>query len=203
MHIKIHRGIRAIAAMALLVLAGCAHPVTLRADIHYPHQDMRTQSVGYHISDANRALEVTTPGGGGDMIKYHPYHDLEPALIETLGSVFAKVYSVPDKDSQAFIASHGITFVFEPVITTHSAGHSAFFWPATDFDLTLQVKAVDKQGKTVWSGDFTGHGHVDKDRSITDVPPANLAAQEAFGKLRKALLAAPEFEAAPVAQTGH
>ena len=65
MHIKIHRGIRAIAAMALLVLAGCAHPVTLRADIHYPHQDMRTQSVGYHISNANRALEVTTPGGGG------------------------------------------------------------------------------------------------------------------------------------------
>ena len=192
--------IRVAAALALLVLAGCAHPVTLRTDIKYPQNDKLPQTVGYYISDAHRALEVTTKGGGGDMIKYSPYHDLEPALIETLSSVFSKVYSVPEQGRQAYIASHDITFVFEPIIQTQSDSHSAFFWPPSDFEITLHVTAVDAQGKSIWSGDFTGHGHVEKNRSLTDVPPANLAAQEAFGKLRKALLEAPAFKAAQETQ---
>lgn len=179
---------------AMLVMAGCAHPVSLRADVNYPSDKTVDTAVGYFISDANRKLEVTTPAGGGDKMRYFPYRDLEPAILSTLGSVFRKVYSVPETGRAAYIADHHLTFVFEPVLTTDSSSHSAIFWPATDFDLTIKVTALNAAGQTVWNQEFTGHGHVDKGRSLVDVPPAKAAAAEAFDKLRKALMDDPQFQ---------
>lgn len=68
-----------LCALALVTLAGCAHPVSIRSDVAYPKgQAANSASVGYYISDSNRSLEVTTPAGGGDKIRYFPYRDLEP-----------------------------------------------------------------------------------------------------------------------------
>ncbi|OOG39149.1 hypothetical protein [Rhodanobacter sp. C05] len=183
---------------AILVLAGCAHPVSVRADVNYPSDQTVDTSVGYFISDANRKLEVTTPAGGGDKMRYFPYRDMEPAILNTLGSVFRKVYSVPEAGRAAYISDHHLTFVFEPILTTNSSGNSAIFWPASDFDLTIKVTALNASGQTVWNRDFTGHGHVEKSRSLIDVPPAKEAAAEAFGKLRKALMEDPQFQGSAI-----
>lgn len=183
---------------AILVMAGCAHPVSVRADVNYPSDRTIDTSVGYFISDANRKLEVTTPAGGGDKMRYFPYRDMEPAILSTLGSVFRKVYSVPEAGRAAYIADHHLTFVFEPILTTNSSSNSAIFWPATDFDLTIKVTALNTNGQTVWNRDFTGHGHVEKGRSLMDVPPAKEAAAEAFGKLRKALMEDPQFQGSAI-----
>jgi hypothetical protein len=177
------------------VLAGCAHPVSIRSDVTYPKtQTANDASVGYYISDSNRKLEVTTPGGGGDKIRYFPYRDLEPALLETLGSVFGKVYALPDAGRADYIKAHDITFVFEPMFTTGSSSDSMMFWPVTDFDLTMKVTAVDGNGKSIWEHQFTGHGHVDKNRSLVDVPPAKEAAKQVFEQLRQALVNEPSFQ---------
>lgn len=186
---------RFLGLAALVLLAGCAHPVTIRSDVAYPKvQATNSAAVGYYISDSNRKLEVTTPGGGGDKIRYFPYRDLEPALLGTLGSVFGKVYALPDAGRDAYIKAHDITFVFEPVFTTGSSSDSMMFWPATDFDLTMKVTAVDGAGKSIWEHRFTGHGHVDKNRSLVDVPPAKEAAKQVFEALRQALVSEPAFQ---------
>jgi hypothetical protein len=183
---------------AVFVVAGCAHPVSVRADVNYPSDRTVDTSVGYFISDANRSVEVTTPAGGGDKMRYFPYRDLEPTILNTLGSVFRKVYSVPENGRATYIADHHLTFVFEPILTTNSSSKSAIFWPATDFDLTIKVTALDASGQAVWNREFTGHGHIEKGRSLNDVPPAKEAAAEAFGKLRKALMEDPQFQGSTV-----
>ncbi|MGE5947128.1 MAG: hypothetical protein ACM35F_10605 [Betaproteobacteria bacterium] len=178
---------------SLFALGGCAHPVLVRADISYPATQAVDASVGYFISDANRKLEVTTPAGGGDKIRYFPYRDLEPAILNTLNSVYAKVYSVPEAGRATYVANHHLTFVFEPILTTSSSSNSSFFWPATDFDLTIKVTAMNASGQPVWNREFSGHGHVEKNRSLVDVPPAKEAAQQAFDKLRRTLLEDPQL----------
>jgi hypothetical protein len=183
---------------AMFVTAGCAHPVSVRPDINYPSGQTVDTSVGYFISDANRKLEVTTPAGGGDKIRYFPYRDMEPAILSTLGSVFHKVYSVPETGRTAYVTDHHLTFVFEPILTTNSSGNSAIFWPATEFDLTIKVTALNASGQVLWNRDFTGHGHIEKGRSLIDVPPAKEAATEAFGKLRKALIEDSQFQASAI-----
>jgi hypothetical protein len=185
---------------AIFVTAGCAHPVSVRPDVNYASDRTVDTSVGYFISDANRKFEVTTPAGGGDKIRYFPYRDMEPAILSTLGSVFHKVYSVPETGRAAYISDHHLTFVFEPILTTNSSSDSAIFWPATDFDLTIKVTALNASGQTVWNRDFTGHGHVEKGRSLVDVPPAKQAATEAFGKLHKALMEDPQFQTSEASQ---
>ncbi len=186
-----------LCALALLALAGCAHPVSIRSDVAYPKgQAASSASVGYYISDSNRSLEVTTPAGGGDKIRYFPYRDLEPALLETLGSVFGKVYGLPEAGRDDYIKAHDITFVFEPLFTTGSSSDSAIFWPATDFNLSMKVTAVDRAGKPIWEHEFTGHGHVDKSRSLVDVPPAKEAAKQVFEAMRQTLVEDTTFRSA-------
>jgi hypothetical protein len=64
-------------------ITGCAHPMIIKPDIAAlevvgggQHID---KSVGLYISPANRAKQVTTKGGGGDKVTYHPYEDNENA----------------------------------------------------------------------------------------------------------------------------
>ena len=74
-----------------LVLFGCAHPINMNPDlarIEAAGLKVVDMQVGYHISDASKAVEVTTPGGGGDKVRYFPYRDLEPGFYKALGEVF-------------------------------------------------------------------------------------------------------------------
>lgn len=49
------------------------------------------KKVAYAMTDADRAKQVITEGGGGDRVSYYPYRDLEKAIRESLRSVYADV----------------------------------------------------------------------------------------------------------------
>src|ERR1700742_2956621 len=81
--------------LAIALLAGCAHPMIIKPELEAlataPSGERIPKKVGLYISDANRTKEVTTPGGGGDKVKYTPYADIEPGLYKILSDVFQDV----------------------------------------------------------------------------------------------------------------
>ena len=48
---------------------------------------------------------VTTKGGGGDKVTYHPYAESEPALNQVLSNVFTKVVSLSATNDKAELES--------------------------------------------------------------------------------------------------
>ena len=92
----------------------------------------------------------TTPGGGGDKVKYLPYKELEPALKKTLESVFDSATAVPSPQDKAFMAANNISYVFVPTIETNSSSDSAFTWPPTHFEVSIQAKAYKGDGSMAW-----------------------------------------------------
>src|SRR5687767_10308345 len=100
-------------ALALAVLTGCAHPIIITpslASLNDAQLVPMKKSVGYYISDADLALKVTTPGGGGDKVAYFPYKELEPALQKVLFNSFDKVERLSSLNDQATIAQKNITY---------------------------------------------------------------------------------------------
>ena len=108
------------------------------------------KKVGYFISGEDMAKEVTTPGGGGDKVKYSPYKELEPALKKTLESVFDSATAVPSLQDKAFLSANSISFVFVPTIETNSSSDSAFTWPPTHFEVSIEAKAYNADGGMIW-----------------------------------------------------
>lgn len=182
-------------ASLLLTLVACAHPVTIapQLDFQADRGQLVDKRVGYRITDVQRALEVTTPGGGGDDIAYYPYRDLESGLYETLASVFSVVHVVPDAGAEAFIVDKGLNFVFTPSFETDSSSSNILFWNPTDFTLKLRASAVDAAGKEVWTREFVGHGKASAGGSPVETPAAQAAAVDVYQQLRQALLEAPVF----------
>ncbi|RDH80953.1 MAG: hypothetical protein DIZ78_18020 [endosymbiont of Escarpia spicata] len=116
-----------LSILLLLVVTGCAHQINLTPPLNTLDSDglaSIAKSVGYYISEADRAKEVETPGGGGDKVKYKPYSDLEPALKHALANIFSDVHSVPSLDNRDFIQSNNITYIFVPTIATDSSSDS-------------------------------------------------------------------------------
>lgn len=63
-----------------LILFACAHPITINPSLTAQRSDnnlFSTKIAGYVMTEADRAKQVTTEGGGGDKISYFPYKDLE------------------------------------------------------------------------------------------------------------------------------
>ena len=76
-----------------LLLMGCAHKINLTPPLNTLDKQSLTESlknVGYYISAEDKAKEVTTPGGGGDKVKYTTYADLEPALKHALDNLLPR-----------------------------------------------------------------------------------------------------------------
>ena len=184
-------------AVCLLVigLVACAHPVNIRPALVLS-TDRSTQidkKVGYQITDAQRALQSTTPGGGGDKISYHLYKDLEPGLFDTLSSVFSAVYVVPEDGRNEFIVDKKLSFVFTPEFQSDSSSSNIIFWNPTDFTLKLRVKALDGSGKEIWAREFIAEGKAPAGGSLVETPAAQAAAADVFKQLQLALLEDPVF----------
>lgn len=168
------------------LLGGCAHNINLNPDTSALTQssNMLDHVVGYHISDADRAKKVTTPGGGGDKVSYVPYKDIETALFTVLSNKFKDVYLVKDLDDQSFIDENEIRLLFVPTITTNSSSSSMFTWPPTQFTVNLEVKAVNADGETVWETAIKTEGEAEFDEFKADFSlSARRATQAAFIKL--------------------
>lgn len=183
------------------LLAGCAHQIIITPDVsQLSGREVKpiAQKVGYYISPADRELQVTTPGGGGDKVSYYPYREIEPALFKVLSNVFERAYPVASPTDVAALKANGIAYVFVPVIETDSSSESVFTWPPTRFRVALACKALDRDGRTVWEKRVVGEGEATYDEFKSDFPlAAKRASLKAMAELQRELSAAAELRSAP------
>jgi hypothetical protein len=186
----------AVFAVALLVV-GCAHRINISPPLNTLEAGTVTRidkTVGYYISTADRAKEIVTPGGGGDKVKYQPYEESEPALKQVLTNVFSKVVPIPSLDDKQFITTNEIVLIFVPSIATDSSSDSAFTWPPTRFTVTLDCRAVDRAGATIWQKQVKGEGKAEFSEFKHDFSlAARRASKEAFINLQSEISRAPEL----------
>lgn len=138
----------------LFVISGCSHKIQINADLADLRKNQVTaksdKNVAYYISEQNKALQVTTPGGGGDEVTYQPYAESEGSIRTILKQKFAKVYSIDDLENQTFIQEKDISFIFTPNIVTNSFSDSVLTWPPTNFEISLTCTAINSKGETIW-----------------------------------------------------
>jgi hypothetical protein len=182
-----------LTSLVSLYLAGCAHPMNIRPDIQslQPVSTQIQKNVGLYVPPANHALEVTTDGGGGDKVRYHPYADMETGLYKALGNVFASVTVVNSPHDAGAIAQHSLNYIIEPTITTNSSSSGILTWMATDFTVTVTCRVSDADGKDVTAVSATGVGNADSAEVRHDFSVAGeRASQDALQKLQAAFLQA-------------
>jgi len=183
--------------VAALLLVGCAHHITITPPLSALTAADTTRidkAVAYYIAPADRAREVTTPGGGGDKVTFLPYAQSEPALKRVLSNVFTKVMAIPSLDDKRYLADNAIAYVFVPTLSTDSSSDSAFTWPPTRFTVTLDCRAVDASGALVWQQRVTGEGRAEFSEFKHDRGLAGWRAiQDAFQKLQGAISTASEL----------
>ena len=186
-----------LASLACIALFGCAHPITLNPDlatIQAKGSPLIDKQVGFHISDASKAQEVTPPGGGGDKVRYFPYRDLEPGIYKALTEVFRSVSKVKDPKDLESLRTSGISLLIVPEITTTSASPSPFTWPPTQFSVTLACTVTDAAGKPVRSFSVTGNGKVEFDEFKSNFSLAAVrASNDALSRLVTVLGESPEL----------
>lgn len=186
-----------LAVAAISLLFGCAHPINIAPDLSGINRDQVKPidvNVGYFISSSDKDKEVTTPGGGGDKVKYFPYKELEPALYKVLSNVFSRAYAMPSPTDTAMIQEKNITFVFIPQIETDSSSDSAFTWPPTSFQVKLACKATDANGKVMWEKQVVGHGKATFGEFKADFSlAAKRASEQAIADFQREVGGAPEL----------
>lgn len=179
----------ALATVALL--AGCAHPITIDPQKTPARADgaMVQKKVAYVMTDANRAVQVISPGGGGDKVSYQPYRDLEKSLRETLRSVYQDVTVVKSADDPA-IKADGIAYVFKPEIVTTSSSPSLLTWPPTKFSVEFACTVSDPSGGVLTRLKASGDGRAEFDEFKSDHGlAARRASAAAAEQLRAAIVA--------------
>ena len=175
------------------VVAGCAHPMTMKPDITGlalpAGATVIARNIGLHISPANRAKEVTTAGGGGDKVSYHPFADIETGLYKVLGNTFQNVDLLNSLSDVNSIAKHTLTLVATPEITTTTSSKGFFTWMASDFTVQLSCKFTDVAGREITTVSTTGTGHAVFAELKSDFSVAGeRASRDALDKLQVAIL---------------
>jgi hypothetical protein len=174
------------------LLGACAHPISLSGDLGKlagSGTSKIDKGVGLNITDAERQLEVTTPGGGGDKVKYLPYRDLEAGVYLALSESFTKVAKVSGA-ADPKVAEQGLKYIVRPKITTTSSSPSAFTWPPTVFTVELVCEVLDLQGKQVAEVKANGEGRAEFSEFKGDFSlSAKRATEAALAQLVKAFSA--------------
>ena len=187
-----------LVVLACVVLFGCAHPISMNpnlANVQAKNITPIDRQVGFYISDANKAIEVTTAGGGGDKVRYFPYRDIEAGFYKALGEVFRGVSKVKEPTMTDDMRKSGISLLIVPEISTTSSSPSPFTWPPTLFTLTLSSTVIDVAGRVLRKVTVVGEGKAEFDEfkgnhSLSAVRASN----EALSKLIVALEQAPELK---------
>jgi hypothetical protein len=183
---------------ATLLVVGCARQINITPPLQAldaPGTVKINKTVGYYTSPANRAKEVETPGGGGDRVKYRPYSEAEPALKQVLSNLFTRAVYISSPDDKQWLASNDIAYVFVlPVIETDSSSDSMVTWPPTRFSMTLDCRALDRSGATVWQTKVRGQGIATFSEFKNDTSlSARRASRDAFLLLQREIYDAKEF----------
>jgi hypothetical protein len=160
----ISRTLRAASALAIVaVLAGCAHPINVGTDTSPPRVEttLIQKKVAYSMTDAQRAMQAITPGGGGDRISYYPYRDLEKSIRDALRAVYQDVVVVKSATDASAVQASGASFVFTPEIKTDSGSPSPFTWPPTHFTTEVACVVTDPAGAEVTRVKASGRGEAE------------------------------------------
>jgi len=186
------------ALVAVMFASGCAHMINITPPANTISAEGITKidkTVGYYISKEQRALLVTSKGGGGDKVTFHPYAELEPTLNQVLSNTYTKVVALAAINDKAELESKQIAYVFAPVITTTSSSSSALTWPPTNFTVTIACTAANGSGANVWNSTVTGSGEaVFADFKHDFSLAARRASKDAFNQLQKGIVAAPALK---------
>lgn len=185
-----------ILVAAAAVLGGCAHPVSLQSDtgalIGAGEGRKIDRKVALAVSDAQKAREITTPGGGGDKVSYYPYRDLETGLYVALAETFSSVTRA-NGPSDAKLAQDGTALVFIPEITTTSHSPSLFTWPPTIFTIQVEMVVRTPAGAPVAEIRAQGDGRAEFEEFKADFSlSAKRAAQDVLRKLIQAIQASAD-----------
>lgn len=184
------------ASFFLVLLVGCAHPISMRPDLDAVKVKDLAQidkKVGFYISDANKALEVTTPGGGGDKVRYFPYRDIEPGFYKALTETFRDVSKIKNLSDTDEIRKSGIALLIVPEIKTTSSSTSGLTWPPTQFSVSLACTITDASGRLVRQLNVSGEGAAEFSEFKSNFSlSAVRATNDALVKLMAALGSAPE-----------
>jgi hypothetical protein len=184
---------RGLMLAVVMMAAGCAHQMTMRADIAGLASPAGAtpipKNVGLYISPENRTKEVTTAGGGGDKVSYRPYADLETGLYKVIGNTFQNVDMLSSPSDVNSIAKHSLTLIAIPEITTMSSSNGVFTWMATDFTVQLSCRFTDLAGREVATVSATGTGHAEFADLKADFSAAGeRASRDALEKFQAAVL---------------
>jgi hypothetical protein len=183
------------ATIVCAALIGCAHPITMNPDLATVKGDgspLIDKLAGYHMTDASRAIEITTPGGGGDKVRYFPYRDIESGFYKALGEVFKGVTKVADPKDAESLRKSGVNLLITPEISTTSFSDSVLTWPPTQFTVVLTCKVTDAGGQVLDTVKVTGDGRASFDEFKSNFSLAAVrASNDALARLIKALRESP------------
>ncbi|MFS2166558.1 hypothetical protein [Variovorax sp. Varisp62] len=160
----VSRAFRAATALAVVaVLAGCAHPINVGTDAAPPRVEasLIQKKVAYTMTDAQRALQATTAGGGGDRISYYPYRDLEKSIRDALRAVYQDVVVLKSAADAGAVQASGASLVFTPEIKTDSGSPSPFTWPPTYFTTEVACVVTDPAGAEITRVKASGRGEAE------------------------------------------
>ena len=181
----------ALALMALIV-SGCAHSVNISPDLSAIGSDSSAKKLdkkmGYYFAE-DRTKEVITSGGGGDMVKYQPYKDIEVGFSKIFSNVFTSVISLTSSNDPAKNTSD---YISEIIISTNSSSPSLFTWPPTIFGVNITNGIRDSRGVVVANLQISGQGNAEFGEMKGEFGLAGKrAAQDALLKMQRLLIASP------------
>lgn len=184
-----YRFVRLLCSSVLVaLLAACAHPINIEPGTA-PTRDagaLISRKVAYVMTDADRAKQVTTEGGGGDKISYFPYRDLEKSIREALRSVYQDVIVLRSVNDAKSDTDASTLLVFAPEISTTSSSPSMLTWPPTRFSVEYVCTVTDAKGDILARIRAVGTGAAEWDEFKGDFA---LAAKRASTEATKALAA--------------
>ena len=180
-----------LASLALAILGGCAHPINVEPELGRISSTTGQPlpiKVGYFLPNDLVNLEVTTPGGGGDSVRYNPYASVSMGYQQMLSQVFSGVVSVSSLTDFQSKAGGDVDYVLTPNIVTNSGGSNFFTWPPETFSVDLTSTIRDKSGKVVASPRVVGMGTATTSERISDYGfSGRRAFEDALRKMNPAL----------------
>lgn len=149
----------------LTALHGCAHPISItpkmegfnNAAVGAAKIEAR---VGLYIPPDMVNIEVTTPGGGGDNVRYFPYKDIDSAYFRMLIGTYEGVSRLSSASDQDEMRRLKIDYIITPELVTNSGSTGFFTWPPTSFTVDLSTKIRSVAGFLIANPRAVGHGQV-------------------------------------------
>jgi hypothetical protein len=188
--------IRGVAfVIAVFALSGCAHPIRIAPNTENIYRiptdpPKINATVGMVMPATLARLEVTTPGGGGDNVRYYPYRDLEAGYEKMLSNVFDNVVMVTSSDTAESLSRNGVSITVTPEVITNSGSTGFFTWPPTNFTVDMTSVVRDTNGtilanpRVVGNGQAAGLSDFKGDFGIA----GRRAMEDALNKMQRALL---------------